>query len=366
MKCLSRIWGCFLIAGWVAAGPVLAAAGAAAQPVELVPAGDGRFLYEGRMDLADPAGPMLVWAGCRVRLDFDGPQLALRFTDGAGQNFFNAEVDGVNTVLGVPEGPDRRVPVPVPPGPGRHHLLLFKRSEAATGGVRFLGAELAGGAHAWAPSPPAYRLRMEFVGDSITVGACNEDAAADQWDDFRTHNHALSYAHLASQALRADHRALAVSGMGVATGWVEMKAGQIWDRLYPRPDSPPANLAGWQPDVVLVMLGENDDSFSHARGRPFPAGYAPGLVTLAKSIRTAYPRAHLVLLRGGMFGGARSAPLREAWTAAVGELEAADPAVSHFIFTHWSSTHPRVSDDRAMADELVAWLRRQPFMQEYL
>ena len=89
-------------------------------------------------------------------------------------------------------------------------------------------------------------------------------------------------------------------------------------------------------------------------------------MVLVKAIRAAYPQTQLVLLRGGMYGGAKSTPLREAWEASVKEAEAGDAAVSHFVFTHWSSNHPRVSDDRALADELVAWLKNQPFMRRFL
>ena len=63
-----------------------------------------------------------------------------------------------------------------------------------------------------------------------------------------------------------------------------------------------------------------------------------------------------------MYGGAEGADLRHAWEAAVAELEKADPHVTHFVFQHWTSNHPRVSDHRAMADELAAWLKRQPFI----
>jgi hypothetical protein len=45
----------------------------------------------------------------------------------------------------------------------------------------------------------------------------------------------------------------------------------------------------------------------------------------------------------------------------VSRLEADDPKVTHFAFTHFSASHPRVADDQAMADELVAWLRLQKF-----
>jgi hypothetical protein len=64
-----------------------------------------------------------------------------------------------------------------------------------------------------------------------------------------------------------------------------------------------------------------------------------------------------------MFGGAQSEPLRQAWESAVTQLEATDQGISHFVFKHWTQNHPRVADDRALADELNAWLKQQPFMQ---
>jgi hypothetical protein len=64
-----------------------------------------------------------------------------------------------------------------------------------------------------------------------------------------------------------------------------------------------------------------------------------------------------------MMGGAKDANLRKAWEAAVAQAEAKDPAIHHFVFGHWSITHPRVADCRAMADELLAWLHWQDFMQ---
>lgn len=346
----------------VPAGPAISGLAAARQ---FIPAGDARFRYEGRIDFANPAAPVVVWEGSRISLDFEGEVLALRFEGATGQNFFNAGVDGRNTIVSVPAKPSDRIELPVA-GPGRHHLVLFKRSEASAGQVRFTGVELAAGAQAWVAPAPDYRLRMEFLGDSISAGACNEDSAADQWADRRTHNNALSYTALTAAAFHADYRCTAVSGMGIAAGWTEVKAGQAWDKIYPAATSPRADLTAWQPDVLLINLGENDDSFTRAHGQPFPAGFAPGYVALVKSIRAAWPRTRLVLLRGGMHGGAQSAPLREAWEAVVRQVEADDPLVSHFVFTHWSSNHPRVSDDRAMADELVAWLKREPFMQKLL
>jgi lysophospholipase L1-like esterase len=207
---------------------------------------------------------------------------------------------------------------------------------------------------------------MQFFGDSITVGACNEDGAEDQWENRATHNNALSYAALTAKAMNASYRNIAVSGMGIVLGYVPVRAGEIWNRLYPGSGSFIAEDKGWTPDVVFVNYGENDDSFSKNQNVAFPAGFADGYVALVKAMRGFYPKAEIVLLRGGMFGGAKSEPLRQAWTEAVQRLETEDAHVHHFVFQHWSETHPRVSDHRAMADELVVWLKTEPFMRRFL
>lgn len=330
-----------------------------------IAASDLRFHYEGRFDFSDTNAPVAIWQASRISLDFEGGSLGLLFDGAKGQCFFNAQVDGSNTVVEIREG--------IPPQPktfsglgkGRHHLTLFKRSEASAGTVRFRGVEVGNGAKIWATKPPAYKLKIEFIGDSITAGACNEDGSIDQWDNRRTHNAASSYAAMTAEAFAADHRNIAVSGMGISTGWVQPKAGEVWDRIYPNPTSPHADLTKWTPQIVFVNFGENDDSYSRSRGQPFPTNYTDGYVALVRAIRKAYPDACIVLLRGGMFGGGQSEPLRTAWESAVAQLEAADKGVSHFAFKHWTSNHPRVADDRIMADELIGWLKQQKFMQTY-
>ena len=347
-----------------------------------VPASDARFCYEGCFDSNDPARPVVIWEGSRVSLDFTGPLLVLDFVSPSEQNFFDVTVDGETLVVGVaavapavdpgqgtwmvtPRGSDPvlRFAWPRTLSPGRHSVQVYKRSEASAGHVAFAGVQLAAGASAWKPAERDYWFRLQFIGDSITAGACNEDGPTDQWQNRRTHNFAASYAAVVARSLRADLHCMAVSGMGITPAWADVTAAQVWDRAYPRADAPRVNLAAWLPDVVCINLGENDDSFNRSHGHPFPAGYRPGLVAFVRSVRAAWPDAHIVLLRGGMQGGAKSDELREAWTAAVKELEAGDAAISHFVFAHWSRNHPRVADDRAMAGELVAWLGRQPFLR---
>ncbi|HMB96758.1 MAG TPA: GDSL-type esterase/lipase family protein, partial [Tepidisphaeraceae bacterium] len=292
-----------------------------------------------------------------------GDSLRLLFDQAKGQNFFNADIDGKSRIVEVDEGSSAVDASFENLGNARHHLTLFKRTEASAGTVRFLGVEFAQPAHVWRAKAPAYKLRMEFIGDSITAGACNEDGVVDQWENHKTHNNALSYGAFTAAAFEADYRNIAVSGVGVVTGWSDIKAAQFWDRIYPSPSSRRADLSSWQPQVVFINFGENDDSFPRAHGQSFPEKFADGYVALVRQIRSAYPATHIVLLRGGMWGGSQSQPLKKAWESAVAQLEASDPAVSHFVFVHWSLTHPRVADHRAMADELIGWLKQQKFMQ---
>ena len=345
---------------------VLGTVALASLAAENVPASDPRYRYEGRFDDSHPMGPVIIWQGSRIHLDFEGASLQLKFADAKGQSYFDAEIDGRLNLVEIREGELVKGATFSDLGPGRHRLTLFKRSEAAAGTVRFTGVGLSEGAQAFAPEAARYRLAMQFIGDSITAGACNEDGEKDQWEDRRTHNNARSYGALTAAAFNANYRNIAVSGMGVSIGWTNVTAREIWDRVYPETGSKRANLGDYTPDVVFINLGENDDSFTKAKNLPFPsADYTEGYVALVKSIRGAYPSAHIVILRGGMFGGAKSERLRGPWQLAVERLEQADPRVSHFVFQHWSSRHPRVADHRAMADELVAWLKRQPVMQPH-
>lgn len=337
--------------------PLLAAA-AAVPAMTLTPASDAAFLLEGRFDRRNPAEPVFIWAGDRISADFTGGQLALRFGRSEGQTYFDVTVDDATQVV---SGGARRWVWPSSLADGPHRLKIVKRSEADAGHVGFLGVELAAGAKIVPPASPAYRLKVQFIGDSITVGANNEDGVEDQWEDRRTHNHVLSYGYLTSQALGADHRAMAVSGMGICEGFVPMIAADTWNKVYPRTEPLSADLAGWVPDLVFVNLGENDDAFTRAQGRPLPAGYTDGYVRLIHAVRAAWPNAQIVLLRGGMYGGSQSVALREAWEKAVAEIERTDPKVAHYVFTHWTKTHPRVADHRIMADELLAWLKTQDF-----
>ena len=335
---------------------------AAGTGVRLVAADDAHFFYQGRLDMADPKSPVLVWEASTAAIDFSGDHLSVVFGPTTGTVFFDATVDGATTLLELKDGSKATIDPLAVHGRGNHHLVLFKRSEGAAGSAHFGGIEVDAGA---ALSKPVddHSLKFEIYGDSITAGACAEDGAEDQWVSRRTHNAADSWAALTAAAFSADYRNLSVSGIGLATGYDDVVEGQVWDRIYPLADSPKADLSSWVPDVVLVLLGDNDDSYPRAKKLPFPPEFREKYAEFIRNIRGAYPRAPIVLLNGGMWAGVNSPWLRTEWGAVVKSLESSDPGISDFTFAHWTNLHPRVADHRILADELIPWLARQPFMK---
>lgn len=361
-RCSCLVTAALLLPEIAPAAPDFAVSTNTLPGLQSVSADNPAFRYEGRFDMKDPAAPVVVWQASRIAVDFTGPRLVLLFDRLDGECHFNAAIDGTNHLLSLRDPAVRAYELQPPPGPGAHRLVLFKRSEAAAGYAAFLGIEIAPDARVSPPAQAVPPFRMMFFGDSITAGACNEDGAQDQWKDRSTHNNALSYGAMTAEAFHADYRNIAVSGMGVSTGWVGVRAIEMWNKLYPKADSAPANLESWKPQVLFINLGENDNSFTSAKHQPFPPTFTENYVALVRAFRAAWPDSQVVLLRGGMFGGSQSAALREAWQKVIDKLEPGDPRIHHFAFQHWSGNHPRVADDRAMADELIAWLRTQPFM----
>lgn len=315
------------------------------------------FHYTGRIDFSQPGEAGLIWQASKVSTQFTGDYLALGFDDLQGQVYFDLHIDGSVQLLEARNGWTE-----IPLQSGKHQLALFKRSEANAGQVRFLGIRLAPGAKAKKPKIKS-RPKLIFYGDSITVGANNEDGEMDQWETRRTHNSALSYAALTAESLGADHQNISVSGMGIITGFEPHPAPAIWHRMAYHPDATPAPLKEWSADMVFVNFGENDAAFTQRNGQPFPSGFVEAYVNMVRAMRRAYPKAVIVLLRGGMSGGAKNEPLRLAWETVVATLESEDKKIGHFVFQHWTPHHPRVSDHRLMAQELVTWVQTEKLLR---
>lgn len=124
---------------------------------------------------------------------------------------------------------------------------------------------------------PEPRLRLEFVGDSITsgegaIGAVGEEDWAGVF--FSAEN---NYARMTADALGAEYRCICQSGWGVLCGWDNdprhalpafytrvcgVAQGERSAALGAQDEN---DFAAWRPDAVILHLGTNDE---HAFSNP--------------------------------------------------------------------------------------------------
>jgi len=124
------------------------------------------------------------------------------------------------------------------------------------------------------PLPPL-KHRIEFVGDSITSGeglAGNEKMQDWVSSVFTSQGH---YAVQTAEALEADFHIVSQCGWGVYCGWnndLNSNVPRIYDRICSVMGSgcnvgwgcqEPNDFTGWQPEVIVINLGCNDDGAFH-------------------------------------------------------------------------------------------------------
>jgi len=321
----------------------------------------------GRFDLRDPAGPRFAWPATAIEATFTGVGLDVRLRD-RGTNFFAVVIDGGTPTSLATNRATERYELASGLDPGRHTVLLTKRTESNVGVVQFLGFIPHKGALVETPEPTTTR-RIEFIGDSVTCGY--GDLATDPSEHFNpaTEDEASAYGTLTAAALGAQRSVIAYSGIG-------MYRDDRGSALEPMPvrfmrslaDDPTSawGFRAMAPDVVVVNLGGND----FAKGDP-GAAFQQAYVAFLKVLRTLYPDATIVCALSSMLtdnypAGANSrTKAAEYIRGAVSQRQlAGDGRIFYFVFDEQrpadgfgADYHPSKATHRRMAAELVTALR---------
>lgn len=153
-------------------------------PKHLLPS-DPNIYYSGRVNKTDSHWYKFDWSGIEISYTFPGSSIGIMLQDQG--NWYNAFVDGellqiINTTQGI-----QRYDIDIPSSRKgeTHQLLITKRTEAEFGIVSFGGFMIIEDigiiliiyliSQAEVQSiPRSFKLRLEFVGDSITCGYGNE------------------------------------------------------------------------------------------------------------------------------------------------------------------------------------------------
>jgi lysophospholipase L1-like esterase len=253
---------------------------------------------------------------------------------------------------------------------GRHVLRVAVASESQSTPTVF-GGLFATPASTPLPPPPAPRRRIEFIGDSHTVGYGNTAGTRDCDTDrvWATTDTVRGIAGQLADSYHADYRVNAISGRGVVRNY-DGFAGDTVPQAYPyaRFDrTAKADDAGWSPDLIVIALGTNDFSTALKPGERWAsrdalrADYERGYAGFVRALRAAHPRAHVLLWATDIGDGevARAEARVAATLAASGMRDVGFVRVPPLAFggCHF---HPSVADDTLIAGAIRRYVDAHP------
>lgn len=328
-------------------------------------AGTPAPLAVGGRTVAIDGGLAWQWPGVYFETAVEGAEVAFQLGAGAGTVHVQVDGDLVTTLRDAAAGRYRITGM----GDGRHQVRLDTASEHQAGAGVFGGFRLPAATIA-APLPQRHR-RIEFIGDSHTVGYANTSSErdCDSAQVAATTDTGAAYGPQLARRYGADYRVNAISGRGVVRNY-NGAGGDTLPQAYPylllshrHPDSGTA----WQPQLVVIALGTNDFSTPLREGEPWAdrqalrADYVRGYAGFVRGLRERWPQARIVLWATDMAEGEIQAHARQVVDTLRGE---GDPAVSFLPVSgldlqacHW---HPSAADHAAIAAALAAHVDALP------
>ena len=236
-----------------------------------------------------------------------------------------------------------------------HVVRLEKMTESQDGSAVLIGLHADGPA---ALPPAGRRRRIEFIGDSHTVGygnastvrECSRDEVHDLTDTQR------AFGPLSAKLFDADYRIHAYSGFGIVRNYSGSSPGMslpaIYDRILPEEATPHAD-DGWRPQLIVINLGTNDFSTELQTGEKWPnqaalkADYRQAYVAVLRRLMKMQPQARFILMGSDAF-------IAEVEQVAAALASAERNKVSTLRFAGLDlmgcDWHPSLDDHRALTD----------------
>ncbi|HEK20067.1 SGNH/GDSL hydrolase family protein [Mucilaginibacter sp. 44-25] len=329
---------------------------------ETVDFNNPKIFYMGRVPMRDTAAE-LSWTGASVIINFKGAAVKATLNDEKGLNYYNVVIDGkVANVLKPAQG-RKEYTLASGLSKGKHQLQLFKRTEYDWGRTWIFSLSVDG----QLLPPPVFKHRIEYYGDSITCGMADEDTTGKDRGDNDFENGFASYANVTARYFNADMHCIAKSGIGITISWFDYVMPDIYDRAYAH-DTTRWDFNKFTPEIVVINLFQNDswlvkakdhEQFKKVFGNnsPTPQFIISRYREFVKNIRSKYPEAKIICALGSMDATQAGSP----WPVYI--QEAVDGLNDTNIYTHFfayknTPGHPSVKEQNAMADDLIAYIKR--------
>ena len=209
------------------------------------------------------------------------------------------------------EEPEKEITVFQSSGQETTEIRVVKLSECPMSlvGISGIEADTVDGIH---PSKEK-DLKIEFVGDSITCGFGVDREDPDTPFETGTEDVTKAYAYRTAELLGADYSMVSYSGYGIISGYTENdekqseqcvplyyeKTGFSYGKLDWKIQDIPWNFREFVPDMVVILLGTNDDSYCQDdkdRQKDFEENYGMFL----EMVRKNNPGAEILCMLGIM------------------------------------------------------------------
>lgn len=343
---------------------------------------DPNIHYIGRSYETGADEVSLSWPGSTIKVDFEGTSVAMLLEDSKGDypdaNYIDVFIDGIS--IGtircdksdgyylLKEGLEDKV----------HTLEIYKRTDGMAGPITLKGIILDDYKKLIAPKETT-DFKIEFYGDSIVSGACNEAPiyteeeiaesnkseshrlTNDPYDNFSTYNNYLSFGAIAARDLNAEYVCIAQGGVGLtksafpgyimpelwdlACGAKAWKAGAVLDR------SQLWDFEQTEPAYVLISLGGNDLQYG------IEGDFKVKYTAFIKALREKYPHATFFCVTTPPRFNVEGETSKLTEEAVKGLNKAGDNNVFYYAFKEYTDytgyIHPRVSTDEEMAAEMT-------------
>ena len=314
----------------------------------------------------------------KLVVDFTGDETAhpSQKADGSPEmNWARYEifVDGKSVILGSMDKSEKSVTVFEGGTTKKAVVRILKLSE---GTQSFMGIKKITTDEDGKISPtPQKKLKIEFIGDSITCGYGVEGKCSEEPFSTQTENAAKAYAYLAAQKLDADYLLTSFSGFGIVSGWTNdgnINTIQLVPAHYEkfafswnskRFEDRTWDFTSFQPQVIVINLGTNDDSYTQdieERQNEYAAEY----VKFLKTVREKNPNAHFVLAMSIMTGGDRLFP----WIEKAAKLYTKETGDSRLSTLHFvpqtkeegfgCDSHPSEATQKRCADVMADFIEK--------
>ncbi|MDD2649246.1 MAG: electron transporter RnfD [Eubacteriales bacterium] len=238
-----------------------------------ISAESGKIYYEGRIDFARKDAPTFIFAYSSAAIRFTGSAVYAYIENMHlwNDNYFGVIIDKapLRVIQLSNDTAERRYCLCDNLSEGEHTLCLYKLQDSPHY-MRFKGFEIEGG-ELLAP-PEAPKRRMEFYGDSVTVGALSlatgcEASGDPMGDTGETCCAYWAYSAITARRLGASARLTSQGGIALlnGTGWYNEQEGfpgmeYLYNKLgyVKQLYESEWDFSLWTPQIVVVAIGQND------------------------------------------------------------------------------------------------------------